>query len=508
MSEAQNTSNYLLRVEGVNLYAFIEDTNDLNTQRGAGLILLDAVKKVVPKILKDHGINHEIISRGASVGLYQVATVDSEELEMKIVKGLRDLQECATATFLVGLEKMENPNDFLQVRENLLARLRAQQYQMSSLSFPSPSDQEGICELDGIRPKQGDLASPEKDRKQKNCSSSVRIRRSYGQDQKQAFYKEYTDQAGLGQFAQSFEDIATDAPKEFPNLNNKLAVFYADGNSFSKIFREEIENAKVPFVRQKEIDAWVQGNREKWLTDFLLKEVLENTEGWMGKIHEGKHQGIDCYRFENLLWGGDEVMFVMPAWRAWAFARHFFSMADDWKLRNDWNLKYTRLTHTASLVFCHHKAPISRLKSLAREMVDAAKDREGGRESDELLITVLESFDHLGGDYSAAITRRYKHKLGFADVILRGEKLSASIAALAASRALLAESENFPRSQLRSLVRGIIDGNKTAADRSHAFRNATEADNKALTAWIKATGCEKEQAALILLEELWDYALS
>jgi hypothetical protein len=502
MSEAQNTSNYLLRVEGVNLYAFIEDTNDLNTQRGAGLILLDAVKKVVPKILKDHGIDSEFISQGASVGLYQVATNHSEDLKMKIVKGLRDHPECATATFLVNLEELTNPNDFLQVNENLLAGMRAEQYQMSSLSFPSPSDQEGICELDGIRPKQGDLASPEKDRKQKNCSSSVRIRRSYGQDQKQSFYQAIRGLEGLGQFAQSFEDIATDAPKEFSNLNNKLAVFYADGNSFSTIFRDKIKAAKDKIEGQKEIDAWVQGNRETWLTDFLLREVLENTHGWMGKIHEGQHQRIDCYRFETLLWGGDEVMFVIPAWRAWAFARHFFSMADDWKLGD------IRLTHTASLVFCHHKAPISRLKSLAREMVDAAKDRDGGRESDELLITVMESFDHLGGDYSAAIARRYKNKLGFADVILRGEKLSESLATLAESRALLAKSENFPRSQLRSLVRGIIDGNKTAAARSSAFRNASEADNTALTAWMKATGCKKEQAALILLEELWDYALS
>ena len=46
-------SNYFLRIEGVNLRNYDYDTNDLNTIRGGGWILLDAPGKVVPH-LKNH----------------------------------------------------------------------------------------------------------------------------------------------------------------------------------------------------------------------------------------------------------------------------------------------------------------------------------------------------------------------------------------------------------------------------------------------------------------------
>lgn len=525
-----NPDTHLIRVEGVNLSSFIDDTNDLNTQRGAGLILLDAVKTVVPSILSELHVDNQIISQGASVGLYLVETEEPDKLNKEIAEKLQLHPQCATATFLVGIEKIGDAAKYVSVSETLLAHLRTEQYAMSSLSFPAVSPQIGICELDGLRPKKADLDPNEKDRKQKNCSEAVRIKRNYGQQQKQAFYSEITEHAGLGIFAQSFEDIACGAAENCKLLDNKLAVFYADGNSFSEHFRASIKNAKNPMEKHREIDERVLSNRKKWLADFLLKEVLENAKPWMGKIHEGAHKGEDCYRFETLLWGGDEVMFVMPAWKGWAFARHFFSMASDWKL-NVTEHEETTLTHTAGLVFCHHKAPINRLKALAREMVDAAKNRKGkngdreGRKRDELLVTVLESFDHLGGDYSGAIKRRYHDNFGFADMILGSDSLAASLEELANLRAKLSVSNDFPRSQLRLLVRGIIQGTKTAKDREHSFRNASKTDRENLELWIRATGfsdaaakadakadadaiAKANASALILLEELWDYALS
>ena len=59
--------NYLMRIEGVNLGDFIFDNSDLNTIRGAGLLLLNAVK--TSELESFNGIETvEPISLGASVG--------------------------------------------------------------------------------------------------------------------------------------------------------------------------------------------------------------------------------------------------------------------------------------------------------------------------------------------------------------------------------------------------------------------------------------------------------
>ena len=70
-----------------------------------------------------------------------------------------------------------------------------------------------------------------------------------------------------------------------------------------------------------------------------------------------------------LLWGGDELMFVMPSWLAFAVVEEFFAATRDWSIDGH------RLTHTLGLVICHYKTPIRQARALAHKIADEIKER-------------------------------------------------------------------------------------------------------------------------------------
>lgn len=74
-----------------------------------------------------------------------------------------------------------------------------------------------------------------------------------------------------------------------------------------------------------------------------------------------------------MVYGGDEVTFITPAWLGWKALRAFYREAEDWapvKL-----VEVEHLTYSAAVVFCHHNAPIHAIKELACELADQAKER-------------------------------------------------------------------------------------------------------------------------------------
>src|SRR5690606_6727082 len=136
-------------------------------------------------------------------------------------------------------------------------------------------------------------------------------------------------------FARDFEQIAK---QDQHPLNNKLAVFYVDGNGFTKIQEKLCGTEK----NQQDWDAFIRGSRKDWLRDFVSSELLSAEEkkqkDWLGADKNGK----PVYRFETLMWGGDEMLFVMPAWAGWRFAAHYFAASEQWVHRD------TPHTHTAA----------------------------------------------------------------------------------------------------------------------------------------------------------------
>ena len=481
---------YYLRVEGVNLGRFVFDTRDLSTIRGGGLMLLSAVetaKIALQKFAEPDEV--ETISQGASIGLFRFqmpegnTTDDAETVVRAKLEG-----EYPHATFVVAVIEAAA---FRTDSEKLLARNRWRQLQSATLAIPNAiagvAGNTPACEYDGVRPARQTERHRGRNRKLADgtevptyLSESTKARSTYGRDRKQNFYEKLIEDAKLPAvvldlgFANEFEEIA--ARSDRGSLHGKLAVFYADGNQFGKIQRALCDSPE----KQKKWDEYIRKQRAKFLHAFLDDELAKPASGeaWLFDPNSNEPR----YRFETLLWGGDELLFVMPAWQGWRFAERFFRTTAMWNAK-DAGLGEKPLTHTAALIFCQHHSPIHRIKDLAKEkMAESAKELPGGRERNQLVYQVLESMDHLGTDYAAALAKKYDNKAGLVNIVLASDGrtllLHEKLGALATNSRKLRDAD-FPRSQLRSLVTDWIRGNPTSfADALVSFTR-TEAATEA-----------------------------
>jgi len=522
----QINATHYLRVEGVNLSAFVFDTRDLSTNRGGSLLLLDAIPVVKAALERTLGAGKvEVLSQGASSGLFGFVS-DQPDTALKAVREVLAKKQWQHATFVVDLVEK---SDFSAAREQLIAANRWRQMQSSSLAVPPAASSvdwsQPACDLDGLRPVGTSTL------RKKKLSDNTSARREYGREQKQNFYKKITRLNGLPTFAHDFESIAVDSEP----LNGKLAVFYADGNGFGGIQTKHCTGEES----QKKWDDLVRGRREAFLKAFLEEEVglkdaasLDKDSPWRGVQPGEKDKDDECLRFETLLWGGDEFLFVMPAALGWRFAAFFFEQMKELEFADE------TLTHAAALVFCQHHSPIHRIQHLAKDQIaefaKGLKDAAGkpiGRERDSLMVVALESFDHLGTEFEKAMADRYQEVQALERMIFApaaDKPLHTELTAFAEGVQALRESDTFARSQLRGLVnemlntghsdatariaraKQIAEGWKSAADPTQFpprhFRNADpDTDVKTLATLLTLFGND-HQTLWLQLEELWDYA--
>lgn len=467
--------NYYLRMEGGNLANVIEDTQDLSTIRGGGLLMLHAVQKAkewMPDL-------HEI-STGASAGLFSFTEASSLEAE-KVCNALEKKfkEDASYKHFTFVIDVVEKTLDFTADREKLLALNRYRQMQSPSIAFPAMDSR---CKLPCIT----DLVRPQSTN-EKHCvkndqrvSESVYQRRKYGKDEKQKFYEKETGISDLKKFASDFNSIASDPQQG--NLNNKLAVIYLDGNGFGN-FQKSCGTADDLQTFDKEI----KGKRKAFLK-ALFEEKICKDDGWLFKGKEG-----DEYRFEILLWGGDEMIFVVPAWKGWESLLFFYQQTKTWEYNGN------PLFHAGGLVFCHHKAHIHRITALAKELAEMAKL---DRKRNLFVVKALESFDHIGQDtegyFKAQAEKITGEKDCFRPFLLDGEKMAEIAEAVAALK-----RAEFPRSKIYRYLKELHAGKSD---------DATETIAKA----IKDSGCDDALKALSGLlngeamrwqqiAELWDY---
>lgn len=514
-----NPAHYL-RIEGVNLSAFVFDTRDLSTNRGGSLMLLDAVDKAREAL----GLGEDdpnILSRGASSGLFRIEG-EPEAAATKVRKALA--REFPHATFVVDVITA----DFAKARESLLAANRWRQMQAATLAVPDAVTGNGAfpakpaCALDGLRPADSSMPAPNRrDEEEAFISLPTHERREYGRTKKQDFYQDASGLTELPDFAHDFETISAGSKP----LDGKLAVFYADGNGFGGIQARHCQSPD----EQRNWDDLVRGARKEFLRSFLHDEIgvgdgkaFDAESPWRGIQQNNRDKGKQCVRFETLLWGGDEFMFVMPAALGWRFAALFFD-----KMRGK-SFADETLTHAAALVFCQHHSPIHRLQRLAKEQMaefaKGAKDENGivvGRSRDSLMVVALESFDHLGTDFEKAMAKRYSETQPLEKMILApvgGRALHEVLDSFAGGVANLRGSESFPRSQLRGLVGemlakhdlsiGKLQSEKDANGNPKPPRHFRNADDGARATLAGLLPLFPDPATLWLqLEELWDYAL-
>jgi hypothetical protein len=398
---------YLLRLEAVNFAATCYDTNDLSTIRGGSMMLSNA-HSLINKDELPACLRTDPVSSGASHAIWQFEATDDEAAEQ--VK-LGTLQAFATdkhkqllkhATFVCAVTpksaKSDNPDDIQRLRLSN----RWSQFQKPTVTAPSlPKDnardrRKPYCELDRIRPSTT-MISKGVNAKPLSVSESTRDKWDYGRTQKQRFYNDLASQPVV--VVNELQELANH-PEPHHRLTGKMCVIYIDGNKQSEMaaqyglselasFRTYVRNQHIQFLK-------------KLLEEILKSKPLDgadnpSNEWFYWDATESDQTRRSQIRIETLLWGGDDIVLVVPAWQGMLVIKKFFEQASRWNFQNQ------KFTHSVGMVFCNVKAPIHNMRRFADQLVIQCKKHSSGlADADNYLdlvgYEVLESFDILDAD--------------------------------------------------------------------------------------------------------------
>jgi CRISPR/Cas system-associated protein Cas10 (large subunit of type III CRISPR-Cas system) len=330
------------------------------------------------------------------------------------------------------------------------------------------------CSTDLVRPQS--LLEKRFGKDGERISESVFQRRAYGKMNKQGFYEEETGISALANFVSDLGGLSDD--KSQGNLHHKLAVLYLDGNGFGALQTA----CKTP-EELKKFDTDIKGKRRDFLKALFEEKILKEN-GWK--------TGIGEIRLEILLWGGDEMILVVPAWKGWETLDFFYRKA------SEWHIGEKALHHAGGLVFCHHKANIHRITALAKELAELAKH---DRSRSLFLSKALESFDHIGDkaeSFFAKSARPVTGEVDYRPFVLDGLNMPE----IAEKVATLKRNE-FPRSKFYQYLKELHTGKQsearetilTAVNESNAHETV-----EALTGLLNG-----EAMCWLHIAELWDY---
>ena len=372
MPGTQGTA-HLLRVEGVNLGAVLDDTNDISVRRGAGLLLRRAVRDLEKYLAKRVPVLVPI-SMGASVGLFEVRTADSDALVGDAARYLSDHAQYRHLTFVVDCVPLSE--GFRASLERVTAQNRLRQFQQPTLAIPDSGDAGLWCAVDQIRPGRAKHAFKDYE----VASLSTRVRRDYGREARQAFYSEELGKAPPCGFTEDLQSLAApNGTTSFGNLDGKMAVIYLDGNGFGQIQRQCRSAAEL-----RAFDQAVQSYRREFLR-ALIDAAGSDQPGF---------RRDDQIRLETLLWGGDEILLVVPAWKGIETLERFYWISCDWEVTvssiptpgeasQEPVPTQEALTHAGGIVFCRSNTPIAQVRKAAEELADGVKRWKKAQEEDE-----------------------------------------------------------------------------------------------------------------------------
>ena len=530
-------ATHLLRFQGVNFDATINDTNDLSTVRGSSLAL-EAAGGFVEQALRKVAADVVKKTAGASQGAYtftgdadKALSAAREALKQTTRPPLQHLTFMVDAVEVAGGDK-ETAMQHAEAR-NLSAQYRNWSFGML------PAFDASVLEYDrweGTRPveeivkvprdKMRELdveadkgfATPGKDCDLVPMSASVGARREYGRQNRQSFYKDFSG-ANLNptdmKFTDSFEGIVGHSQHlGLPvSLANKMAVVHVDGNGFGDL-----------------VKALGASKFEGFLRDYhttLLTKILE----WFRTGDERfriKIKGKYACRFETLLWGGDDIDLVMPSWLAFAFAEGFFRQS------RQWDFGGKKVTHAMGIIICDRKTPIRLARRLAHESVDRAKaateaaakhhkEKTGetlSNRADCVTFDIFESSAAPDDGLGVHRARFYGPYLAGATGNLDGQ-LAFPAESLGEIRALIAQFKTgkggpkLPRSKLYAVMAEIRRKSSTGPmalttdDIGEYFRRVTGAAEEGLKLNFPRLAAVPARPLLldfVLATQLWDYA--
>ena len=383
-----------LLVEGVNIYNNLYDTDQLSVIRGGSFLYKQAIIDIEQVFSDDV---ERGISTGASSGLFLLKNdVDENDIVDRVQSFLKretkpkksenatDVVEEQYYHFLTFGVVCCQATDLLQAKEKLQSKLRYQQLQGFSLipdhALSGYDDQLSgeVCWLTGSAIAAKNRRRTVQSDTPISLSASAFHRREYGREQKHSYYNELIDNKALQANLQHFTfagDIEALCEHPGNKLSGKMAVIYIDGNKFSKRQREFISqysSIEEQIKAQENFDTEIQRQRREFLESELSLLIKHN------------QTADNIIRLETLLWGGDEMLFVMPAWEGFAFLQRFFA--------HQWVLQGVELTHAAGIVFCQANTPIRIIQALAKDLAERVKEESRTENGWDYLV--LESVDY------------------------------------------------------------------------------------------------------------------
>ncbi len=544
------TGSWICHFEGVNFAATLADTNDLSTMRGASLALLK-LDVLAKEALDAAGFKPDQVFSGASQCAFRFEAAGGEEALVKAFdKELKRIAAEAAQpvplrhlSFVHGIAPLAGEGREAEERALKTARARAlaRQHRQWTVTPPALTGATDADPFDRVSPAVEKIKLPkgksrtlplngedeQRPHDEVRVSTSVAARRKYGRTQRQQFY---ADELGadatsyiLGKgddrlvFTDSIEDIVDDPPSALKvSLNRKVALVYADGNSFGAA-REKLGTPAFSAEVKKLQKAMLAGMLE-WLAAGARHKDEEIRQAF--RVVDAHKHGPGL-RFETLLWGGDETMFVMPSWLATAFVELFFDLTGEWKIGGQ------KLTHALGIVIANAKTPVRQLQKIAKEAADAAKDL-GLRGENSATFEIFESL--APPDVSIVPMRKHLYGIDNDDdlnyltqqLALPGDKFGEAMRLIER----LSGDGGFPRSQIYAALRKARQASQSLMDRDSEQAVLREFDLYARRAGRKLklsgsnSGFDKSQLALpltsinkretmvnlLMLTQLWDYA--
>jgi hypothetical protein len=399
-------NRYYLRIEGVNFSSFVLDTTELKVIRGGSLMLLNSVQWLEDKA-KEPGNGLPALKRitaGASWGLFSFEAENgyrAGEVARKVRQVFNGDNHYKHTTMTV--EVLATEKDYPSAREKLETLTHWSQMQSPTVAVPSVGQNvHGVCEMDKVRPATTNkikLKRDSRDDERPWVSVSCEARWHENADQKSKFYK---DRTGLKlEYTEDLHELA-EGGEEHGNCDKKMAVIYLDGNKFGKKAADYCKTES----RQKEFDRKLRKQYQNGALTAILNGIKDDRDWKNG----------DKIRLETLLWGGDEIIWVAPAWKGWELLSKFLQITR----YPQWEIGKQELTHACGLVFCHYDAPIQPIVKLAKQLGELAK---ADRDHNRVAYQVLESFDHTGAELVKLREKRWPKAAGLEKLLLHGDAM-------------------------------------------------------------------------------------
>jgi len=471
--------DYYLRIEAVNLNNFVYDTNDISTIRGGSFLLLD----IVNRLESAHDLNGLLkkISTGASAGLFRIIGNDPDDVK-KRVRDYLDKKTDGHATFVVDTLDGDNL-DFKAVQEQLLAKNRWSQWQQLTIPWGKEGwkGSETPCFLDGIRPGLEYEEFPEKGARK--ISNSVKFRRYRGKELRNSIYTSILDNQGEPcKFTNDLECLSDD--KDQGILNKKIAFIYIDGNKFGRIRDEKCTDEE----KLQEFDKSIQIE----FREAILKKLLSYMAGNDASLTADKK-----LRLETLLWGGDEIEWVVPAWKGWEVLRLFYEFDPPPAYHDE-----IPLTHASGIVFCHHNAPILKIRKLAHRLANLAKSNltsipKSHEHGDIFHYLILESFDMVEGNLDTFLKDYYK-PVDYKELLLNGLEMQSF------SKDMKIVRSGFPRGKVYEIISALKEKKDVDDIKERGIQSCSASRKEELRAAIESL-LKGNINRWFLIADLWDF---